>query len=98
MAPVAGWTRFKAAQDWIDRNAPAAAAAAPPGALGAHASSLSPDDQALYREFLEWKARPDETTPLIATLAHSQSLNTFVAKAARRGVTLTPPSALLSFR
>jgi ABC-type branched-subunit amino acid transport system substrate-binding protein/TRAP-type uncharacterized transport system substrate-binding protein len=56
MAPVAGWTRFKAAQDWIDRNAPAASVAAAPSALGAHASSLNPDDQALYREFLEWKA------------------------------------------
>jgi hypothetical protein len=56
MAPVAGWTRFKAAQDWIDRNAPAASAAAASSALGAHASTLSPDDQALYREFLEWKA------------------------------------------
>jgi ABC-type branched-subunit amino acid transport system substrate-binding protein/TRAP-type uncharacterized transport system substrate-binding protein len=54
-APVTGWTRFKAAQDWIDRNVPIASAA-PPSALGAHASSLSPDDQALYREFLEWKA------------------------------------------
>jgi len=55
VAPVAGWTRFKAAQDWIDRNAPVASAVQP-AALGAHASSLSPDDQALYREFLEWKA------------------------------------------
>jgi TRAP-type uncharacterized transport system substrate-binding protein len=56
-APVAGWTRFKAAQEWIDRNAPApVASAAPPGALGANARSLSPGDQALYREFLEWKA------------------------------------------
>jgi branched-chain amino acid transport system substrate-binding protein len=54
VAPVAGWTRFKAAQDWIDRNAPVASAAS--STLGAHASSLSPDDQALYREFLEWKA------------------------------------------
>jgi branched-chain amino acid transport system substrate-binding protein len=55
MAPVAGWTRFKAAQDWIDRNGPVASAASP-GTLGANARSLSPDDQALYREFLEWKA------------------------------------------
>ena len=55
MAPVAGWTRFKAAQEWIDRNAPVASAA-PPSTLGANARSLSPDDQALYREFLEWKA------------------------------------------
>ena len=55
VAPVAGWTRFKAAQDWVDRNAPVASSA-PQAALGAHASTLSPDDQALYREFLEWKA------------------------------------------
>jgi branched-chain amino acid transport system substrate-binding protein len=55
VAPVAGWTRFKAAHDWIDRNAPVSAASST-STLGAHASSLSPDDQALYREFLEWKA------------------------------------------
>jgi len=54
-APIAGWTRFKAAQEWIDHNAPVAAAAAA-STLGANARSLSPDDQALYREFLEWKA------------------------------------------
>ena len=55
MASVAGWTRFKAAQDWIDHNAPVASTA-PPAALGANARSLGPDDQALYQEFLEWKA------------------------------------------
>ena len=56
VAPVAGWTRFKPAQDWIDRNAPVASAALP-SALGAHASSsMSADEQALFREFLEWKA------------------------------------------
>jgi TRAP-type uncharacterized transport system substrate-binding protein len=27
MAPMAGWIRFKAAQDWIDRNSPVASAA-----------------------------------------------------------------------
>jgi TRAP-type uncharacterized transport system substrate-binding protein len=54
-APVAGWTRFKVAQDWVDRNTPLASAAPAP-ALGANASGMSPDDQALYREFLEWKA------------------------------------------
>jgi hypothetical protein len=58
MAPVAGWTRFQAAQEWIDRNAPVASAA--PSTLGAHASSLSPDDQALYHEFLEWKANREK--------------------------------------
>jgi branched-chain amino acid transport system substrate-binding protein len=55
MAPVAGWTRFSAAQEWVDHNAPVASAATPE-ALGVHASNLSPDDQALYREFIEWKA------------------------------------------
>jgi len=55
MAPIAGWTRFKAAQDWIDRNGPVASTASP-GTLGANARSLNPDGQALYREFLEWKA------------------------------------------
>jgi branched-chain amino acid transport system substrate-binding protein len=54
-APVAGWTRFKVAQEWVDRNTPLASAAPAP-ALGANASGMSPDDQALYREFLEWKA------------------------------------------
>ena len=29
LAPVAGWTRFEAAQDWIDRTYPTAAAPAP---------------------------------------------------------------------
>jgi TRAP-type uncharacterized transport system substrate-binding protein len=56
LASVAGWTRFKAAQDWIDHNAPVASAATAE-ASGARTSTLvSPDDQALYREFLEWKA------------------------------------------
>jgi branched-chain amino acid transport system substrate-binding protein len=54
-APVAGWTRFRAAQDWVDRNAPVASAA-PTASLGANASGMSADDQTLYREFLEWKA------------------------------------------
>jgi branched-chain amino acid transport system substrate-binding protein len=54
-APVAGWIRFKAAQDWIDHNAPAVATA-PTASLGANAAGMSPDDQALFREFLEWKA------------------------------------------
>jgi branched-chain amino acid transport system substrate-binding protein len=57
LAPVAGWTRFKAAQDWVDRNTPVAANAssATPAAFGARASSPE-DDPALYRQFLEWRA------------------------------------------
>jgi len=58
LAPVAGWTRFKVAQDWIDRNAPVApvASSATPSALGARASGQQEEDPALYREFLEWRA------------------------------------------
>jgi TRAP-type uncharacterized transport system substrate-binding protein len=56
MAPVAGWTRFSAAQEWVDRNTPATAAATA-GVLGSRAASSSQqEDPALYREFLEWKA------------------------------------------
>jgi branched-chain amino acid transport system substrate-binding protein len=59
LAPVAGWTRFKAAQEWVDRNTPtpvAAASSANPVTLGARASGPQDDDPALYREFLEWRA------------------------------------------
>jgi hypothetical protein len=52
--PVAGWTRFSAAQEWVDRNTPAASAATA-GVLKSNASSPQ-EDPALYREFLEWKA------------------------------------------
>jgi branched-chain amino acid transport system substrate-binding protein len=56
LAPVAGWTRFKAAQEWVDRNAPVASTATT-GVLGSHASDPVPqDDPTLYREFLEWRA------------------------------------------
>jgi branched-chain amino acid transport system substrate-binding protein len=57
LAAVAGWTRFRAAQDWVDRNAPLAASTpnTTPVALGARASGPE-DDPALYREFLEWRA------------------------------------------
>jgi branched-chain amino acid transport system substrate-binding protein len=59
LAPVAGWTRFKTAQDWLDRNTPPAAPVASnamPAALGARASGSQEEDPALYREFLEWRA------------------------------------------
>ena len=54
-APVAGWTRFKVGAG-LDRSQHAHGFRRTSGALGANASSLSPDEQALYREFLEWKA------------------------------------------
>jgi ABC-type branched-subunit amino acid transport system substrate-binding protein/TRAP-type uncharacterized transport system substrate-binding protein len=66
-ATVSGWTRFKAAQEWLDRNMPlppgaAAASGAAPSApvvapVAAPAAALAPQDRdPLYREFLEWRA------------------------------------------
>jgi branched-chain amino acid transport system substrate-binding protein len=65
-ATVSGWTRFKAAQEWLDRNMPlpagsavsAASGAAPaPAPVAAPAAALAPQDRdPLYREFLEWRA------------------------------------------
>jgi branched-chain amino acid transport system substrate-binding protein len=61
LAPVAGWTRFRAAQDWVDRNTTPAASVTTVEALGSHASSIPLDDSLLYREFLKWKAnRPNK--------------------------------------
>jgi len=67
-ATVSGWTRFKAAQEWLDRNMPlppgsavsaaSGAAAPPPSApIVAAPTALAPQDRdPLYREFLEWRA------------------------------------------
>jgi branched-chain amino acid transport system substrate-binding protein len=63
-ATVSGWTRFKAAQEWLDRNMPlsagaaAASGAVPPTAPAvARPSGLAPQERdPLYREFLEWRA------------------------------------------
>ncbi|MBV8840642.1 MAG: hypothetical protein JO000_29240 [Alphaproteobacteria bacterium] len=62
---VPGWTRFKAAQDWLDANAPKASAG---GASQAEFAAfmertgkrnVPPDEMdRLYREFLEWRRRP----------------------------------------
>jgi branched-chain amino acid transport system substrate-binding protein len=54
-AQVAGWTRFRAAQEWLDRNMPptasvsAASGAVPP-------RELATQEDVLYRQFLEWRA------------------------------------------
>ncbi|WP_347339177.1 ABC transporter substrate-binding protein [Bradyrhizobium paxllaeri] len=64
-ATVSGWTRFKAAQEWLDRNMPlppgsavsAASGAVPAPAPVAAPTALAPQDRdPLYREFLEWRA------------------------------------------
>ena len=54
MAPVAGWTRFRTAQEWLDRNTPMASATLPAAAPASGPAAR--DDTALYREFLEWRA------------------------------------------
>jgi TRAP-type uncharacterized transport system substrate-binding protein len=60
MAPVAGWTRFRTAQEWLTRNAAQAAqaAAAPPATSSDNRMS---NDTSLFREFLEWKANRPTT-------------------------------------
>jgi ABC-type branched-subunit amino acid transport system substrate-binding protein/TRAP-type uncharacterized transport system substrate-binding protein len=58
-APVAGWTRFKAAQEWLDRNMPPPprpAVSAASGAAPAAVEASPRDRDPLYREFLEWRA------------------------------------------
>ena len=55
-APVAGWNRFQAAQEWIDRNFPSAGAAAASAAVEAPGVSKQDRDDPLYREFLVWRA------------------------------------------
>jgi hypothetical protein len=68
---VSGWTRFKAAQEWLDRNMPLPAGAAaasgaapspPPAPFAAPAAALAPQDP-LYREFLEWRASRAKAAP-----------------------------------
>jgi branched-chain amino acid transport system substrate-binding protein len=54
-APVAGWTRLRAAQEWIDRNISAGNAAAS-AAVEAPRGTKPDRDDPLYREFLEWRA------------------------------------------
>jgi len=57
LAPVAGWTRFRTAQEWVNAHAPMASAAAAPIVMSpaARASNARADPE-LYREFLEWRA------------------------------------------
>jgi branched-chain amino acid transport system substrate-binding protein len=55
-APVAGWTRFRAAQDWIDRNFPPAGDAAASAAVEVPREMKPDRDGPSYREYLEWRA------------------------------------------
>jgi ABC-type branched-subunit amino acid transport system substrate-binding protein/TRAP-type uncharacterized transport system substrate-binding protein len=60
-ATVSGWTRFKAAEEWLDRNMPLPAGAAMSSASSVTTSAPAAAPAAaaqdpLYREFLEWRA------------------------------------------
>jgi branched-chain amino acid transport system substrate-binding protein len=59
-ATVAGWTRFKAAQEWLDRNLPPTAAVS--AASAREPEAAPPKNDALYREFLEWRARREKAS------------------------------------
>lgn len=62
-APLKGWTRFPAAQEWLDRNATVASDTRQrfEQFMGAQArdtagpDSKTEDDAALYQQFLKWK-------------------------------------------
>lgn len=62
-APLKGWTRFPAAQEWLDRNATVASDSRQrfEQFMGAQArdtggqDSKTEDDTALYQQFLKWK-------------------------------------------
>lgn len=55
-AQVAGWTRFRAAQEWLDRNMPPSAAVSQASGAVARPGPVSREDDALYKQFLEWRA------------------------------------------
>jgi TRAP transporter TAXI family solute receptor len=65
-APLAGWVRFRPAQEWLDRNATATASTdtrrnfaqflSERGA-GATPSNKPEDNEALFRQFLEWQKK-----------------------------------------
>ena len=60
---VPGWTRFKAAQDWLDANAPNVGSASQAEFASfmerTGKRNVPPQEMdRLYREFLEWRKRP----------------------------------------
>jgi branched-chain amino acid transport system substrate-binding protein len=55
-ASVAGWTRFRGAQEWLDRNMPPSAAVSAASGAAPVPTAAPRENDALYREFLEWRA------------------------------------------
>ena len=64
-APLAGWVRFRPAQEWLDRNATATASADTRRNFaqflsergGATPANNPEDNEALFRQFLEWQKK-----------------------------------------
>jgi branched-chain amino acid transport system substrate-binding protein len=77
VAPVAGWSRFKAAQEWVDRNVPAVVSAQQQNeAPRTPQNPKNPEEaSALFRQFLDWKASQanSETRPAAQDLRATQS-------------------------
>lgn len=61
-AQVAGWTRFRAAQEWLDRNMPPTAAVSSASGALLSSEAASRENDALYRQFLEWRAKGGKTS------------------------------------
>ena len=53
-APLAGWTRFGPAQEWLDRNSMVATQPAAEN-VGPSVDLNSSEDRELFRQFLEWR-------------------------------------------
>src|SRR5262249_36478920 len=65
-APLSGWVRFRPAQEWLDRNASTAMGdtrrnfaqfLSERGAGTAQPASKPEDNEALFRQFLEWQKK-----------------------------------------
>ena len=59
-APLPGWSRFRPAQEWLDRNSSAKASPEVKAKFdqfmsGARSSSTPEDREVLFRQFLEWQ-------------------------------------------
>ena len=66
--PVDGWTRFEAAQEWLNRTYPTAAVVTPGTGTVAvaparDAAPAAGRNDPLYREFLDWRASRQKAAP-----------------------------------
>lgn len=57
-ATIEGWTRFAPAQEWVNRSADRSTAlATPPSGPPPSNNVVPPGEEALFKEFLEWRRR-----------------------------------------